>query len=279
MSQLFTLQFPKYHFDTQREFTITFNNATQLPFTYEITNNMVCVDHLLDPIDTQSTDTEYIKQQNSWRRMGLQRGVRIIKINTTDTTNEKNDNNHEDTKTDPNETIIKRDYIDNLISQNKNNPIDITFREDLLEYDDSISLGLTYDEKYHVDTKDDCDTPLTRPQSKLDQILGGVIKYVHPNQIGASSYEDGYEPKECRLNNPHSCWKARKKYIKLNGSWITVDFENKKMITKLRIQGEPKSKNNNDNDNNNNNNRGYVTSIWIDYSANGTTWICHNNTE
>eukprot|EP01084_Bolivina_argentea_P077774 141101_1 len=32
---------------------------------------------------------------------------------------------------------------------------------------------------------------------------------------------------------------------------------------------EPKSKNN----------RGYVTSIWIDYSANGTTWICHNNTD
>ncbi len=93
------LQFPKYHFDTQREFTITFRNA----FTYE----------LLDASETQEKD--------------------------------------------------------------KTNAIEITFREDLLEYDDCISLRLTYDEKQHSDTKidDEIASPThARRQSKLDQIFG-----------------------------------------------------------------------------------------------------------
>ncbi len=59
---------------------------------------------------------------------------------------------------------------------------------------------------------------------------------------------------------------------KLNNSWISIDFENKKLITKLRIQGEP-IKNNKTDD------RSYVLSLWSDYSNDGTQWTCHNNND
>ena len=91
-----------------------------------------------------------------------------------------------------------------------------------------------------------------------------IIHYVANDQIGASSCSPNFEPFRGRLNNPKSCWKpsANEKY--LNNSWICVDFCEKRMITKLRLQGSP------------NGNECYVKSVWIDYSDDGTEWQCHN---
>ena len=41
MSQLFTLQFPKYHFEKRKQFSITFPNVDDLPFRCSITMGIV----------------------------------------------------------------------------------------------------------------------------------------------------------------------------------------------------------------------------------------------
>lgn len=92
----------------------------------------------------------------------------------------------------------------------------------------------------------------------------GITKIIKNSQIGASSASEGFAPSECRLNNPSKCWKPSLKDQKLNNSWIRIDLKEKKMITKIRLQGTP-------------GNTSYCKSIWIDYSNDGTSWICHNS--
>lgn len=107
---------------------------------------------------------------------------------------------------------------------------------------------------------------------------GDVVKVIWNYQIGASSCQDGFEPYWCRLNHPDKCWKPDRRDMKLNNSWIRLDLKDmaaipsakdakdgdKKMITKIRIQGTP-------------GHTAYCKSIWIDYSNDGTTWTCHNS--
>eukprot|EP00484_Ammonia_sp_Unknown_P010657 CAMPEP_0197055884 /NCGR_PEP_ID=MMETSP1384-20130603/74754_1 /TAXON_ID=29189 /ORGANISM="Ammonia sp." /LENGTH=78 /DNA_ID=CAMNT_0042489633 /DNA_START=6 /DNA_END=239 /DNA_ORIENTATION=- len=76
MAQLFTVYFPKYHFVLPREFTIAFPQP--LPFTYTLSKhtNVVYVDGV------NYEDSNYNEEDIlSWKREGLQPGLRIVKIN------------------------------------------------------------------------------------------------------------------------------------------------------------------------------------------------------
>ena len=167
MSQLFTLQFPKYHFDKQSEFTINFPDARNLPFSYDITNGMVCIDEIIPPSKEQERDAAYMKQRRLWMNQGLQEGVRIISITNKNLTNE-----HDASKL----AYLTRQVVDEIIREhtNRENQIEITFREEILEFDDSISLGLEYNPdngKQSEAVDEDKWDPLS-PSRKSFQVLG-----------------------------------------------------------------------------------------------------------
>ena len=87
-----------------------------------------------------------------------------------------------------------------------------------------IELGLEYiPQNFNFEEKksDNLLIPSIPKQTKqIDTSLW--LDTIFPSQIRASSYEDNYEPNECRLNNPRSCWKPSKrghlegKFIKCN---------------------------------------------------------------
>lgn len=171
MAQLFTLQFSKYHFEEQLEFTLTFPNADDLPFTYQITDGMVCVDQLQCLDDIQDPDER--KLHLLWRRKGLQEGIRMARIQDTDIT-------EEDPLSDAISERWHRQDIERLLEELSNdNEIEITFREDILDVDDSSPLGLTYDAKLdssssHLDSdseEDDGDKE-EEQKSKATELLG-----------------------------------------------------------------------------------------------------------
>ena len=174
MAQLFTLQFSKYHFEQQLEFTLTFPNADDLPFTYQITDGMVCVDHLHPLEDIQ--DPEERKLHLLWRRKGLQEGIRMVRIQNTDIT-------EEDPLSDEISERWHRRDIERLIEEQMggvDNDIDITFREDILDVDDSSPLGLAYDAKLDSSRNDDDSDSddeeergkETEMKSKVTELLG-----------------------------------------------------------------------------------------------------------
>ena len=132
MAQLFTLQFPKYHYEKQRDVHIRFSHASRLPFSYEITDGMVIVDQIREPTEEERMDIPFMKERAKWTKMGLQEGVRMIKITGKDLTSMKEG--------------ICRKFVDDLIREHTHHDdtVSLTFREEVLEFDDSVSLGLAY---------------------------------------------------------------------------------------------------------------------------------------
>eukprot|EP00484_Ammonia_sp_Unknown_P028189 CAMPEP_0197025448 /NCGR_PEP_ID=MMETSP1384-20130603/5784_1 /TAXON_ID=29189 /ORGANISM="Ammonia sp." /LENGTH=884 /DNA_ID=CAMNT_0042453977 /DNA_START=20 /DNA_END=2674 /DNA_ORIENTATION=+ len=275
MSQLFTLQFPKYHFDQVREFSLGFPDANHLPFSYEIINGSVYVDQLTQS-EEEAEDVSYQKLHQHWIRMGLGEGVRIIKIGQHDISND-----HMKGKAIPLAVGDIRQILREEMDP-KQCSIDISFREEILALDDSKSLGLTHDESVNYEDSPsahggDDEEEAKRPHhhkataSKKLQLLGisdenPLAPVIKNSQIAASSCQDGFDPFKCRLNHPSKCWKPHLKAMKMGNSWIQIDLKERKFITKILIQGSK-------------GNEAYIKSFWLDSSDDASTWKCHNGTE
>ena len=131
---------------------------------------MVCVDQL-DHIE-DIAEPEERKLHHQWRRKGLQEGIRVIRIQEEDIT-------EVDPLNDEISNRFHRQDIENLIQDhigNVGHEIDITFREDILDVDDSSPLGLTYDAKLDSSHNDsDSETEENKsPEStsKQNKLLG-----------------------------------------------------------------------------------------------------------
>ena len=85
---------------------------------------------------------------------------------------------------------------------------------------------------------------------------------IQDSQIGASSFEQGYEPSQCRLNNPTSYWQPSKSDQTTLDTWLRIDLGMKSMITKLYMQGSQ-------------DHSSYIKSFWIDYSDDCCQWKSH----
>ena len=80
MAQLFTVYFPNYCFEIQEEFSITFPDASKLPFTVDVSDKGVPHVHSLKEIDFKTTGLDDRKLFLSWIEDGLKSGLRISAI-------------------------------------------------------------------------------------------------------------------------------------------------------------------------------------------------------
>ena len=192
MSQLFTLQFPKYHFDQQREFTVTL--PVPLPFTYEITNGMVCGEQIKPPAPSEQLDAQPMKKRKEWARAGLQEGVRLIRITNKDITDEGSlkpsdvdpdkiaEIVHEHTTHDKRIAMTFREEV--YLSAPRLSASKLMFLIQILTVDDSVSLGLRWTAQSADGGNDDDDDH--KIMSKQDKFFGLCLCFCanqHPNSF------------------------------------------------------------------------------------------------
>eukprot|EP01084_Bolivina_argentea_P068786 125209_1 len=129
MAQLFTVYFPKYYFDLQKEFSLEL--TFPLPFEYIIEDGG-CYVSVVHYSQDNSGDPYY------WQNKGLQVGLRVISINNKsliDDYNNENDNINPD-------TILNEEAMEDLLAIGDTEKFTIQFREEISPQDCSIPLTI-----------------------------------------------------------------------------------------------------------------------------------------
>lgn len=259
MAQLFTVHFPKYYFDLQKEFELELTQP--LPFEYVIEDGNCYVSAIRG--DNPDGDIRF------WQNKGLQPGLRLISMNGKSLIDDYNIED-EDGNID---NILNEDAIEDLLANaDTEKCIKIEFREEVSPQDYSIPLGLGIDqetlitmrtnreieekekdnneeEKKSATQQNDIQALRISPPSQQHSIMpstsiqgnvaSGVknlFEKIEDGQIGASSFEPGYEPSKCRLNYD-GYWQPSGHDQTTLDTWLRIDLGMKKMITKLHVQG------------------------------------------
>eukprot|EP01084_Bolivina_argentea_P135820 239266_1 len=202
MAQLFTVYFPKYCFEVQEEFSITFPDATKLPIELDVSEKGI----FITDIHFDGTGDLAIFDER------LKKGLRVVSIN--------NDNlAYEDDIgifiTDKQKPLTLQD-VNKKIKHNGESSIEFTFREDIPTFEDSKSLGLQY---------------------KMNK----SSYEISDQQISVSSFIDE-EKYQChkghiRLNTPDSYWSPTRTNEESGDVWVCIDLGSKKVVDTIQIQG------------------------------------------
>eukprot|EP01084_Bolivina_argentea_P220294 373371_1 len=231
MAQLFNIYFPRYYFDLQNEFELEF--MFPLPFTYVVEDGRCYVSMVYYDQDNKG-DLYY------WQKKGLQSGLRIMAVNNKSLIDDYNIED-EDGHINP-DTILDEYTIEDLLAIADTELLTLKFKEEMHRDDYSIPIGLGYKQEEKT-------------------FSPNRVSHINDEQIGASSFERGYEPSQCRFNNPNSFWQPSGDNQSILDTWLRIDVGNK-IITKLFLQGSP-------------DHLSYVKSFWIDYSDDCCQWKSH----
>eukprot|EP01083_Nonionella_stella_P067087 177201_1 len=254
MSQLFTIFFPKFWFDLQKEYEITFSDPTHLPFEILEDKGSIFV-HNVEPPRHSHFRPSGSKNQLSM----LTDGLRIVAINGENVTNKQ----------------MNFDEFDKMIKESTDSVI-ITFCEEieLGTNNNHHKLGLGYDHKEDTfvqnSRSDDAMNQSLESNSRSDSNLLHISSLlqqtstfsVENDQLAASSFQEGFEAYEARLHNPNSCWKPLSNDL----ASIQIDLKNISQITEIHVQG-------------NHDHTMFCQSIWIDKSYDGCEWKCVSHRE
>ena len=194
-----------------------------------------------------------------WHKKGLQPGLRIIAINKTslvDDYNIEDDDGHLENQ------LTDEAIQDLLANADTDKFITMEFREEVSPEDYSIPLGLGIDEETLMTMRSLRETeelkqddimieaktqmtvsppskhsmaPSTSLHARMSTQFRGVEK-IEDDQIGASSFEKGYEPSQCRLNN-ETYWQPSSDDQTTLDTWLRIDLGMRKMVTKMHLQG------------------------------------------
>eukprot|EP01083_Nonionella_stella_P055429 146234_1 len=217
MAQLFTVYFPKYYFDLQKEFEMEF--TFPLPFEYVVEDGNCYVSMI--HYDQDNEGDAYF-----WQKKGLQPGLRVIGVNNkslVDDYNIEDEDGHINA-----DTILNEEAMEDLLAIGDTEAFTIEFREEVTPEDYSIPLGLGYTQQdlKEIEPEESTLSPngsniqientnVHRNVPSISHISisnrisdrnRNINHRISDSQIGASSFEKGYEPSECRLNNINSFW-------------------------------------------------------------------------
>ena len=201
-----------------------------------------------------------------WQSQGLQIGLRIIQINNTSLLDYHHDNGEDPIDEDINpDLVLTKEEIDTIIAEaDTQETFMIKFREEVNPEDQSIPLGLQYSTQdileEEVDGKEDASEGVKGANVNLEPrksnksgvlpleqrmsngAVGGTQRASKPlriehSQIGASSFEKGFEPRYCRLNHPQRYWSPSDDDQTTLDTWLRIDLGMRRMVTKLHLQG------------------------------------------
>lgn len=190
--------------------------------------------------------TQIYSDPRYWHTKGLQPGLRIIRINNTsliDDYNIEDDDGHID-------KLLTDEAIQDLLANADTDKfITMQFREEVSPEDYSMSLGLGIDpesvhneEMKHNDNETKTGVSSSRYSAVPSTILAKSSTFrdsflrIEDGQIGASSFEKGYEPSQCRLNND-KYWQPSGDDQTTLDTWLRIDLGMRRMVTKLQLQG------------------------------------------
>lgn len=209
------------------------------------------------------TQTQFKSDPHFWSKQGLQHGLRIIAINNAsliDDYNIEDDDGHIDKE-------LTEEAIQDLLAEADTDKfITIEFREEVSPEDYSVPLGLGIDEEtlltmrsmresqeqeeskrednniiatkttsLTVSPPSHAKAPSTSLQAKTSTFKN-TFERIEDGQIGASSFEEGYEPSNCRLNH-ELYWQPSSDDQTTLDTWLRIDLGMKKMVTKMQLQG------------------------------------------
>ena len=247
MAQLFTVHFPKYTFEVLEEFTITFPDAQDLPFTVGVSDRGIAHILKLRPLAKCSPHRSLEAQ---WTKQGLKPGLKMTAV---------------DGKPVAKSEIAGAIEVTNLTEQDINvlfadfgvRPVAITFTEHIPE-GESVPLGLSWTDpnaESLSEHKADSDAvpPVDAPAAAL----------IATDQISASSHHEGCPPSAVRLNHPSLCWRPSLQNELDRAVWIAFDLGSKRVVDGVQLQGSHDE-------------ACYVREFWIDYSDDGCSWTGHS---
>ena len=231
--QSFTVYFPRFHFEIQEEFSITFDDAAWLPFTVGVTERgiphiqsmSICIDH------------HCVEEQDRWRQKGLKPGLRIIAINNHSLRQEKHGYHLNSEGNRP----YQMSDLESLVEKcggSSHSSVQMTFREDIPPFYDSRPLGLQF-------SKDDAPADEQKSQSACTGVLKKFFdisptNIISDEAIGVSSFFDDerHYPNMVRLNTPDGYWRPSEYNEKCRADvWVCFDLGERRNVDQLQLQG------------------------------------------
>ena len=248
MAQSFSITFPKFWFDVQKDLELTFADRDALPFEIlQDDRGHIFVQQVLPPPTQQGGEQQTAVPDQ------LVAGLHIININGEDITG----------------IAMDYDKFQEMIGRAAGTEVTFQFREDIEDDEDQrnwSSLGLAAvtemeEERKSSDQQLRQQTSTSFRRFETSRTLSTSMDTIEDKHITATSCIEGHEAHQCRLNGP-SCWKPRQSVM----SSLIIDLRIQKQVTMLQIQG-------------NSDHTEFCRTIWIDHSNDGAEWFSWSKIE